>query len=213
METNVCLRCEPLFVYNSVFSSGSCAYVYAQPFPRPHRNSTSLLDYIALKFYNFYEINKLHLRINTKSVLSVWTALRAMNTDKMCSFLKAHIFHINLKQEAIEVRLIISKCSFITKYVHFYNFFLIFACFQGQHLNLLEYHVPRSQGCLAELFRVLENHKAFLQIKHYSISQTTLEQVFYHFYFFSSRHPFFPRPHAFFFLNVLCIVVIDVVTG
>ncbi|KFR04981.1 ATP-binding cassette sub-family A member 13, partial [Nipponia nippon] len=51
--------------------------------------------------------------------------------------------------------------------------------FKGQHLNLLEYHVPQSQGCLAELFRVLENHKAFLQIKHYSISQTTLEQVFF----------------------------------
>uniref|UniRef100_A0A8C3D3Z1 ATP binding cassette subfamily A member 13 n=1 Tax=Corvus moneduloides TaxID=1196302 RepID=A0A8C3D3Z1_CORMO len=51
--------------------------------------------------------------------------------------------------------------------------------FKGQHLNLLEYHVPQSQGCLAELFRVLENNKAFLQIKHYSISQTTLEQVFY----------------------------------
>ncbi|XP_066182901.1 ATP-binding cassette sub-family A member 13 [Sylvia atricapilla] len=53
--------------------------------------------------------------------------------------------------------------------------------FKGQHLNLLEYHVPRSQGCLAELFRVLENHKACLQIKHYSISQTTLEQVFINF--------------------------------
>ncbi|XP_077644282.1 ATP-binding cassette sub-family A member 13 [Lonchura striata] len=53
--------------------------------------------------------------------------------------------------------------------------------FKGQHLNLLEYHVPRSLGCLAELFSVLENHKTFLQIKHYSISQTTLEQVFINF--------------------------------
>ncbi|XP_032298475.1 ATP-binding cassette sub-family A member 13 [Coturnix japonica] len=53
--------------------------------------------------------------------------------------------------------------------------------FKGQHLNLLEYHVPRSEGCLAELFRILENYKAFLQIKHYSISQTTLEQVFINF--------------------------------
>ncbi|KAM9227951.1 ATP-binding cassette sub-family A member 13 [Leptosomus discolor] len=53
--------------------------------------------------------------------------------------------------------------------------------FKGQRLNLLEYRVPRSQGCLAELFRVLENHKDFLQIKHYSISQTTLEQVFINF--------------------------------
>ncbi|XP_048796564.1 ATP-binding cassette sub-family A member 13 [Lagopus muta] len=55
------------------------------------------------------------------------------------------------------------------------------AQFKGQHLNLLEYHVPRSEGCLAELFRVLENYKAFLQIKHYSISQTTLEQIFINF--------------------------------
>ncbi|NXK74890.1 ABCAD protein, partial [Amazona guildingii] len=53
--------------------------------------------------------------------------------------------------------------------------------FKGQHLNLLEYHVPQSQGCLAELFRVLENQKTFLQIEHYSISQTTLEQVFINF--------------------------------
>ncbi|KAM4685389.1 ATP-binding cassette sub-family A member 13 isoform 4-T7 [Amazona ochrocephala] len=53
--------------------------------------------------------------------------------------------------------------------------------FKGQHLNLLEYHVPQSQGCLAELFGVLENQKTFLQIEHYSISQTTLEQVFINF--------------------------------
>nr|XP_038031058.1 ATP-binding cassette sub-family A member 13 [Anas platyrhynchos] len=55
------------------------------------------------------------------------------------------------------------------------------AQFKGQHLNLLEYHIPRSEGCLAELFRVLENHKDFLQIKHYSMNQTTLEQVFINF--------------------------------
>uniref|UniRef100_A0A8D0FS86 ATP binding cassette subfamily A member 13 n=1 Tax=Strix occidentalis caurina TaxID=311401 RepID=A0A8D0FS86_STROC len=63
--------------------------------------------------------------------------------------------------------------------------------FKGQHLNLLEYHVPRSQGCLAELFRVLENHKAFLQIKHYSINQATLEQVFFSFFFSLSLFFFF----------------------
>ncbi|XP_053122131.1 ATP-binding cassette sub-family A member 13 [Hemicordylus capensis] len=53
--------------------------------------------------------------------------------------------------------------------------------FKGQHLNLLEYHVPQRWGCLAELFRVLENNKTLFQIKHYSISQTTLEQVFINF--------------------------------
>ncbi|XP_054847700.1 ATP-binding cassette sub-family A member 13 [Eublepharis macularius] len=53
--------------------------------------------------------------------------------------------------------------------------------FKGQHLNLLEYHVPQNWGCLAELFRVLESKKTLLQIEHYSISQTTLEQVFINF--------------------------------
>ncbi|XP_068940595.1 ATP-binding cassette sub-family A member 13 [Petaurus breviceps papuanus] len=53
--------------------------------------------------------------------------------------------------------------------------------FKGQHLNLLEYHVPQRWGCLADLFRVLENNKTLLNIKHYSINQTTLEQVFINF--------------------------------
>ncbi|XP_041525646.1 ATP-binding cassette sub-family A member 13 isoform X2 [Microtus oregoni] len=53
--------------------------------------------------------------------------------------------------------------------------------FKGQHLNLLEYHVQKSWECLADLFKVLENNKSLLNIKHYSISQTTLEQVFLNF--------------------------------
>ncbi|XP_077916041.1 ATP-binding cassette sub-family A member 13 [Halichoerus grypus] len=53
--------------------------------------------------------------------------------------------------------------------------------FKGQRLNLLEYHVPKRWECLADLFRVLENNKTFLNIKHYSINQTTLEQVFINF--------------------------------
>lgn len=54
-------------------------------------------------------------------------------------------------------------------------FFFFF--FQGQRLNLLEYHMPKRQACLANLFRVLEDNKSFLNIRHYSINQTTLEQV------------------------------------
>ncbi|XP_066485290.1 ATP-binding cassette sub-family A member 13 [Tiliqua scincoides] len=53
--------------------------------------------------------------------------------------------------------------------------------FKGQRLNLLEYHVPQRWGCLADLFEVLESNKASLQMKHYSITQTTLEQVFINF--------------------------------
>uniref|UniRef100_A0A8C4UHQ6 ATP binding cassette subfamily A member 13 n=1 Tax=Falco tinnunculus TaxID=100819 RepID=A0A8C4UHQ6_FALTI len=70
--------------------------------------------------------------------------------------------------------------------------------FKGQHLNLLEYLIPRSQGCLAELFRVLENLKAFPPIKHYSISQTTLEQLISSPLFVVIHHlshlPLFPFP-------------------
>ncbi|XP_052055678.1 ATP-binding cassette sub-family A member 13 [Apodemus sylvaticus] len=53
--------------------------------------------------------------------------------------------------------------------------------FKGQRLNLLEYHVQKSWECLADLFKVLENNKRLLNIEHYSISQTTLEQVFVNF--------------------------------
>ncbi|XP_069915557.1 ATP-binding cassette sub-family A member 13 [Oryctolagus cuniculus] len=53
--------------------------------------------------------------------------------------------------------------------------------FKGQRLNLLEYQVPRRWGCLADLFKVLENNKATLNIEHYSVSQTSLEQVFLRF--------------------------------
>uniref|UniRef100_A0A8C0G716 ATP binding cassette subfamily A member 13 n=1 Tax=Chelonoidis abingdonii TaxID=106734 RepID=A0A8C0G716_CHEAB len=53
--------------------------------------------------------------------------------------------------------------------------------FKEQHLNLQEYRVPYGWGCLPELFKVLENNKVLLKIKHYSISETTLEQVFINF--------------------------------
>nr|XP_044991908.1 ATP-binding cassette sub-family A member 13 [Jaculus jaculus] len=53
--------------------------------------------------------------------------------------------------------------------------------FKGQHLNSLEYHVPKHWECLADLFGILENNKSLLRIEHYSISQTTLEQVFINF--------------------------------
>ncbi|XP_040602600.1 ATP-binding cassette sub-family A member 13 [Mesocricetus auratus] len=64
--------------------------------------------------------------------------------------------------------------------------------FKGQRLNLLEYHVPKSWECLADLFKVLENNKSLLNIKHYSISQTTLEQVFVNFATEQLQSPYFP---------------------
>uniref|UniRef100_A0A8D2D2U3 ATP binding cassette subfamily A member 13 n=1 Tax=Sciurus vulgaris TaxID=55149 RepID=A0A8D2D2U3_SCIVU len=71
--------------------------------------------------------------------------------------------------------------------------------FQGQRLNLLEYHVPKRWGCLADLFRVLEDNKTFLNIKHYSINQTTLDQVFIN--FATEQHQ---TPHSTFDLSTDC---------
>lgn len=62
--------------------------------------------------------------------------------------------------------------------------------FKGQRLNLLEYHVQKSGECLPDLFRVLETNKSLLNIEHYSISQTTLEQVFVN--FATEQTPHFP---------------------
>ncbi|XP_051020674.1 ATP-binding cassette sub-family A member 13 [Acomys russatus] len=53
--------------------------------------------------------------------------------------------------------------------------------FKGQRLNLMEYHVQKSWECLADLFSVLENNRHLLNIRYYSISQTSLEQVFVNF--------------------------------
>ncbi|XP_006514769.2 ATP-binding cassette sub-family A member 13 isoform X1 [Mus musculus] len=64
--------------------------------------------------------------------------------------------------------------------------------FKGQRLNLLEYHVQKSWECLADLFKVLENNKSLLNIEHYSISQTTLEQVFVNFATEQLQTPCFP---------------------
>ncbi|KAM8769928.1 LOW QUALITY PROTEIN: ATP-binding cassette sub-family A member 13 [Rhynchonycteris naso] len=52
-----------------------------------------------------------------------------------------------------------------------------FSGIPGQCLHLLEYHVPKRWGCLADLFRVLENRKTALDIRRYSIAQATLEQA------------------------------------
>ncbi|XP_059511525.1 ATP-binding cassette sub-family A member 13-like isoform X2 [Stegostoma tigrinum] len=50
-----------------------------------------------------------------------------------------------------------------------------------QHQYSLEYEVPQRQGDLTKMFQFLENNKAELNIKHYSISQATLDQVFINF--------------------------------
>lgn len=48
---------------------------------------------------------------------------------------------------------------------------------QDQHSNMVEYHVPTAPGGVADIFDQLESNKNSLQIKHFSVSQTTLDEV------------------------------------
>lgn len=48
---------------------------------------------------------------------------------------------------------------------------------QDQHSAMVEYHVPIAPGGVADIFDQLESNKNALQIKHFSVSQTTLDEV------------------------------------
>uniref|UniRef100_A0A8C6ZDT4 ATP binding cassette subfamily A member 12 n=1 Tax=Nothoprocta perdicaria TaxID=30464 RepID=A0A8C6ZDT4_NOTPE len=50
-------------------------------------------------------------------------------------------------------------------------------CLKDRHFNMVEYHVPVSAGGVANIFDLLESNKAAFKIRHFSVSQTTLEEV------------------------------------
>ncbi|XP_074551593.1 glucosylceramide transporter ABCA12-like [Halichoeres trimaculatus] len=52
---------------------------------------------------------------------------------------------------------------------------------KDQHSNMVEYHVPVAPGGVADIFDQLESNKNTLRIKHFSVSQTTLDEVFINF--------------------------------
>ncbi|XP_065607453.1 glucosylceramide transporter ABCA12 [Cyrtonyx montezumae] len=51
-------------------------------------------------------------------------------------------------------------------------------CLKDRHFNMVEYHVPVSAGGVANIFDLLEASKEAFKIRHFSVSQTTLEEVF-----------------------------------
>ncbi|XP_069839304.1 glucosylceramide transporter ABCA12 isoform X2 [Dendropsophus ebraccatus] len=59
---------------------------------------------------------------------------------------------------------------------HFPNTFL-----KEKHFTMAEYHVPISAGGVASIFDLLESNKGTLNIIHFSVSQTTLDEVFINF--------------------------------
>ncbi|XP_019410082.1 PREDICTED: ATP-binding cassette sub-family A member 12 [Crocodylus porosus] len=54
-------------------------------------------------------------------------------------------------------------------------------CLKDQHFSMVEYHVPVTSGGVANIFELLENNKTAFKIRHFSVSQTTLEEVFINF--------------------------------
>ncbi|XP_077641321.1 glucosylceramide transporter ABCA12 [Lonchura striata] len=54
-------------------------------------------------------------------------------------------------------------------------------CLKDRHFKMVEYHVPVSAGGVANIFDLLEGSKAAFDIRHFSVSQTTLEEVFINF--------------------------------
>ncbi|KAG8431304.1 hypothetical protein GDO86_019087 [Hymenochirus boettgeri] len=59
---------------------------------------------------------------------------------------------------------------------HFPNTYL-----KEQHFTMVEYHVPVTAGGVADIFDLLETNKSNLNIIHFSVSQTTLDEVFINF--------------------------------
>uniref|UniRef100_A0A3Q3JQ42 ABC transporter domain-containing protein n=1 Tax=Monopterus albus TaxID=43700 RepID=A0A3Q3JQ42_MONAL len=52
---------------------------------------------------------------------------------------------------------------------------------KDQHSTMVDYHVPIAPGGVADIFDKLESNRNTLQIKHFSVSQTTLDEVFINF--------------------------------
>ncbi|XP_063285490.1 uncharacterized protein LOC134571247 [Pelobates fuscus] len=66
----------------------------------------------------------------------------------------------------------------ITEFMHsrFPNTYL-----KDHHFTMVEYHVPVSAGGVASIFDLIETNKANLHIINFSVSQTTLDEVFINF--------------------------------
>ncbi|KAM8934126.1 uncharacterized protein RCH25_004525 [Pelodytes ibericus] len=78
---------------------------------------------------------------------------------------------MHLKDSSVSVETI---TSFM--HSHFPNTYL-----KDQHFTMVEYHVPVSAGGVASIFDLMESNKANLNIIHFSVSQTTLDEVFINF--------------------------------
>ncbi|KAK9410931.1 ATP-binding cassette sub-family A member 12 [Crotalus adamanteus] len=77
--------------------------------------------------------------------------------------------HLNNSADNIEKLTLFLQTNFPNTYL------------RDHQLNMVEYHIPVSAGGVANIFQLLEMNKAVFEIKHFSVSQTTLEEVFINF--------------------------------
>ncbi|XP_044287962.1 glucosylceramide transporter ABCA12 [Varanus komodoensis] len=77
--------------------------------------------------------------------------------------------HLNNDEDSIEKLTEFLQSNFPDTYLKDHQF------------NMVEYHVPMSAGGVANIFQLLELNKAVFKIRHFSVSQTTLEEVFINF--------------------------------
>ncbi|XP_058041914.1 glucosylceramide transporter ABCA12 isoform X1 [Ahaetulla prasina] len=77
--------------------------------------------------------------------------------------------HLNNSADSIEKLTLFLQTNFPNTYL------------RDHQLNMVEYHIPVSAGGVANIFQLLERNKAVFEIKHFSVSQTTLEEVFINF--------------------------------
>ncbi|OCT63757.1 hypothetical protein XELAEV_18044853mg [Xenopus laevis] len=78
---------------------------------------------------------------------------------------------MHLKDSSVSVE---ALTSFMCRY--FPNTYL-----KDQHFTMVEYHVPMTAGGVAGIFNLLEANKSDLDIIQFSVSQTTLDEVFINF--------------------------------
>uniref|UniRef100_A0A8C5MKI8 ATP binding cassette subfamily A member 12 n=1 Tax=Leptobrachium leishanense TaxID=445787 RepID=A0A8C5MKI8_9ANUR len=86
-------------------------------------------------------------------------------------FGKGFTVKMHLKDSSVSVDTITTFMHF-----HFPNTYL-----KDHHFTMVEYHVPMSPGGVASIFDLLETNKTNLNIIHFSVSQTTLDEVFINF--------------------------------
>ncbi|MGH0158140.1 UNVERIFIED_CONTAM: hypothetical protein FKN15_034802 [Acipenser sinensis] len=111
--------------------------------------------------------------MDPKSKRHLWNIISEELKEKCAVVLTSHRFGSGF---TVKMHLTLSSLGVehITTFMqsHFPSTFM-----KDHHSGTVEYHVPVAPGGVADIFDQLECNKASLSIKHFSVSQTTLDEV------------------------------------